>query len=326
MRNVRTTACLLGGALAIPATAWCQVEQGIAQDYPGDEGIESHPNVVFVEDFEGSSINEVVSHWSDVARQQNLSFSSDVPAGSGGGQSLRGGPANGGPSLYKNLGQGYDTLYLRYYGKFDPSCSTVHHYSWVGGHNPPTTYPWPRAGQKPSGTTHFSTGIEPFQNEWQWDYYTYWQDMGCWGSDTSSQCHGNRFLYNAPRPAAERGEWFSWELMVKVNTPASSSNGEQAFWIDGEKFGHMGQGFPNITRTADKWTPDPDGSPFPGFRWRSTEDLKINYIWLENYLSEDTVCSANFDHVVAATEYIGPMRSVDDQSSAPRPPSNLQVD
>jgi hypothetical protein len=315
---------VLGSLLLASPAALGQPEQGIAWNFPGDQGIASHPSVVFVEDFEASSVSGVVSRWNDVARQSNLSLSTDVPSGSGGTRSLRSTGAGGGPSLYKLLTAGYDTLYLRFYGKFDQQCADVHHYTWMGGHNPGTTYPWPRAGQKPSGTTHFSTGVEPFSTEWQWDYYTYWQDMGCWGSNTSTQCHGNRFLYNAPRPAAVRGQWFSWELMVKLNTPASSSTGEQAFWINGQKYGHMGPGFPNITQSGDKWTPSPSGQPFPGFRWRSTESLKINYVWLENYVDQDTGCSVNFDHVVAATEYIGPMRpSGSTVQRTPNPPTTL---
>jgi hypothetical protein len=42
-----------------------------------------------------------------------------------------------------------------------------------------------------------------------------------------------------------KGAWLCIDLMVKMNSPVSSFNGEQAFWVDGEKKNHLGPGFPN---------------------------------------------------------------------------------
>jgi hypothetical protein len=39
-------------------------------------------------------------------------------------------------------------------------------------------------------------------------------------------------------------------------------------------------------------------------RWRSDENLKVNWLWLQNY-SDNLSTSVKFDHVVAATSYIG---------------------
>jgi hypothetical protein len=311
--------------LLVASTSVWGVEYGIAVDYPGDVGIESHPAVVFVEFFEQASIEDMAAGWDEVQRQQYMEFSPDVPPLSTGGQSLTGPGTDSGPGLYRRVLPGYEQLYLRFYGKFDSACVENHHYSWIGGHNPPTAWPWPRAGQKPAGDSHFSTGAEPFSG-WEWDFYTYWHEMGCWGSDHTTQCHGNVFLYQVARPPAKRGEWFCWEVMLKLNSPPSEHNGEQAFWIDGERWAHYGPGFPNYGYSGtDKFWPDPAGDPFPGFQWRTVGELLINYIWIYNYVDTDPGCRAWFDHVVAATEYIGPMVDGSPDTTPPQPPANLVV-
>ena len=61
------------------------------------------------------------------------------------------------------------------------------------------------------------------------------------------------------------------------------------------------------------------GEPFEGFRWRSNTDLKINFLWLLHYVTENParqnkVAKPNpinrvwFDDIVVSTEYIGPIR------------------
>lgn len=307
-------------ALAVYFQIPAQVEYGIAAGYPNDIGIDGHPDVVFTEDFEEASISDMQGRWSDegeVQRGEYMAFSDDVPAYSGGNQSLTAPGNEEGPGLYRRLtgeGTGYTCLYLRFYGKLDVACDEIHHYSWIGGHNPSTRWPNPRAGNKPAGDSHFSSGAEPGAEGW--DFYTYWKGMGCWGSE-NGECHGNSFLWENPKPEVKKGEWFCWEMMIKVNDPPDSSNGEQAFWINGVKYAHFGPGFPNYAYTGtDRWGEDANGSPWPGFQWRTVEDLKVNYIWIYNYVHDDA-CRAWFDDVVAATSYIGPMVN-DEQSMIPR--------
>ena len=55
---------------------------GLAAKYPGDVGIEKDPDVVFVEDFEGS-VDEICSHWEDTRGRDIMSTSTEVPPGSG---------------------------------------------------------------------------------------------------------------------------------------------------------------------------------------------------------------------------------------------------
>jgi hypothetical protein len=104
------------------------------------------------------------------------------------------------------------------------------------------------------------------------------------------------------------------ELMVQVND-LGQSNGEQAFWIDGrlvrdngQIISHLGPGYPNGSWLRDKWSPDPAGEPFEGFRWRTAADLLVNYVWLYVYTEEDSYdIPVWYDDVVGATSYIGPL-------------------
>ena len=61
------------------------------------------------------------------------------------------------------------------------------------------------------------------------------------------------------------------------------------------------------------------GQPFDGFRWRTDEQLKVNFFWLLFYVTENAARQNKvenpaptnrvwFDDVVVASEYIGPAR------------------
>jgi hypothetical protein len=61
------------------------------------------------------------------------------------------------------------------------------------------------------------------------------------------------------------------------------------------------------------------GTPFEGFNWRTNTDLKINFFWLLHYVTPEALRRNKiadvekenrvlFDHIVVATEYIGPIR------------------
>jgi len=77
--------------------------EGIAALYPGDVGIENHPDVILVEKFEEATLTELFNRWTDILNGAAMSFSSDVPAGSPGSRSLNiprvGGGGNNPPSL-----------------------------------------------------------------------------------------------------------------------------------------------------------------------------------------------------------------------------------
>jgi len=297
--------------------ARADVEYGLAARYTNDLGIDSDPAVVFTESFEESSVDEMLDLWEDVSGSDIMTFSPDVPPESGGAQSLF---LSSGGHLYTRLLPGYDHLYIRFYTKFDPSCSTIHHFMHTGGYNPSTRWPQGGAGERPAGDERWTTGIEPHGESWAWDFYAYWMHMR---TNPGGRFWGNSFSGRPSPFTITRGEWICVEVMVKMNDPVESYNGEQAFWINGEKKNHLGEGFPRGEWIWDGFYPDPSCEPsgpcdplgsgtpccqdFEGFQWRSTQDLNINFLWLLHYVDADPDCEVWFDDVVVAGEYIGPM-------------------
>jgi hypothetical protein len=265
--------------------------------------------IIFQEDFEAATIAEMITKWDEAKNSAGMSFSSDVPEGSPGSQSLvmtyAGGQHTGG-HLYKMFPEGHDSLFARFYVKFEAVHSPVHHFVHMGGYYPPTTWPQGGAGTRPVGNERFTTGIEPIGDSWSWDFYTYWMHMR--GYADPGYFWGNTFHPDPPAPVI-RGEWTCVELMMKVNDPVNSYNGEQAFWINGEKIQHLGEGFPNGYWVWDKFYPHPDSSAFEGFQWRNDARLNVNFFWLLYYMTGETdqMERVYFDDVVVSTTYIGPM-------------------
>lgn len=289
--------------------------QGIAAQHPGDQGIESDPKVIFTEMFEEASVSALLQRWNDSSGSGIFSFTGDIPAGSTGIRSLLmthvGGQGTGG-YLYRLLLPGYNKLYLRYYVKFDPACRPIRHFPWLGGYNPPSSWPLGGAGTRPTGTDRFTSGVETSESAWRWDFYTYWMEMHSDGANY----WGNDFINDSTYTVA-KGEWICVEFMLQLNSPTTSRSGEQALWINGQPryaggqlVSHQGPGFPNGNWVADSFYPNAAGTPFEGFRWRSIDALNINFLWLEFYITDSPTGATSrvwFDHVVVATDYIGPI-------------------
>jgi len=301
-----------------------QVVQGIAQQYPCDVGIQNDPAVVFTENFEENSIGTMAARWNDNDNTGGMSFTTDVPATSSGTHSLQmtavGGSTSGG-YLYKNFAPAsYDTLYVRYYVKFPSNFPGLHHLVTMGGRNPASNFPIGSAGTQPTGSDRFSSSVEPSGSPFVWDFYTYWMNMRSWNG---SQYFGNGFN---PSPAVPLtlNTWFPIEFMIKMNTPVTSLNGEQAVWIDGVLRQHLAEGSPLGSWSSDEFFPSPSGSPFEGFQWRSTTALSINYLWFQYYHEtggNGVTDRLTFDDLVVATQYIGPMVACGSQGGDTTPPT-----
>jgi hypothetical protein len=300
---------------------------GIAALYPGDVGIENHPDVILAERFE-DALSSVLGRWTDVLNGTAMSLASDVPAGSTGTKSLTipwvGGGVNDGGHLYKQLATPIDdVLYVRYYIKYPTSGTYDHTGIWMGGNNPASSWPNPQAGVKPAGNDRFIAAAEQNNEFGRFDHYNYWMNMRQSGD---GQYWGN-LLLNNPNVKATEGQWVCVEHMVKLNDPASS-NGEHAIWLNGVKVSHLGQGFPNGSWSGGIFTQSTSGTPFEGFRWRNTSALKLNWLWLQVYAPDDpSGVSANikFDHVVAATNYIGCLTSGGGGGDAIAPTTSLSA-
>lgn len=302
-----------------------QTEIGIAALYPGDVGIENHSAVIFTEQFEEASIGDVVARWGDAKNPASMLFTTDVPPGTPAGHALSipwvGGGVNDGGHLYKVLNPGVDdTLYVRYYVKYPIDGTFAHSGIWVGGYNPRSPWPNPQAGVLPNGDDRFSAVGEQNNLTNAFEHYDYWMGMH---HNEGGPYWGN-LLLNNPSVQATRGQWVCVEQMVKLNNPTWASNGEHALWLNGVKVSHLGLGFPNGFWEGGIFTQNPSGSPFEGFRWRSTSALNINYLWLQNYSPLDPPGFSGtilYDHVVVARSYIGCLGSpVTEPPDAPRNP------
>jgi hypothetical protein len=293
---------------------------GIAARYPGDRGIENDPRVIFVEHFDAGSLDAIVKRWDTAPARETMSLTDDVPAASADRTSLLvthvGGQGTGG-QLYRRLTPGFEQVFARFYVKFDPAAAPIHHFgTHLGGFNPPTPWPQGGAGTRPRGDERFTTGVEPYGGDWAWDFYTYWQGMHIHGD---GRYWGTTFLAGAKKPPVERGQWICVEMMVKLNKPATESNGEQAFWIDGQLWRaggqivtHFAPGRPKGHWTGGWWTPQAaNDQTFEGFRWRTSEELLINYVWTYVYITaadRGHVTKVWFDNIVVARQYIGPIK------------------
>ena len=265
--------------------------------------------IIFQENFEAGTIQEIVKNWNNSRNTKGMSLSEDVPKNSQGTQSLimTHNPGNDvGGYLYKMLPEGYNTLFARFYVKFCANHSQVHHFVFMGGYNPPTTWPQGGAGVKPEGNERFTTGIESVGGKWSWDFYSYWMHMRACARP--NYFWGNIFNPNPPAPI-NRDEWICVELMMKLNDPVDSFNGEQAFWLNGKKIHQLGEGFPNGYWVWDKFYSNPDSLPFEGFQWRNSEKLKLNFFWLLYHMTDGVTGKSDtiwFDDIVISTNYIGP--------------------
>ncbi|MCF6224639.1 MAG: hypothetical protein L3J34_13075 [Flavobacteriaceae bacterium] len=273
------------------------LDHGVIEEIPKGK-------IIFREDFEASSVDKIITHWDDTKNAKDMSLNNDTPIKSKGKQSLKmtyKPEVNTGGHLFKSFPVGYDSLYARFYVKFLTQESKVHHLIKLGGYNPPTTYPQGRAGIRPNGEDWVISGIEPLDNTW--GFYTYWMHML---GKPPNKYWGNTFR---PSPLKEIpiNKWICVEFMLKMNDPVNEYNGEQAFWINGKKILHLGKGFPLLEGGGNRFE-NSKGNPFEGFQWRKDKELKLNFFWLNYYMTkgvEGEIDEILFDDIIISTSYIG---------------------
>lgn len=271
--------------------------EGLAAKAAPGEPLDSHPAVIFVENFER---NDFRSRWDETrdAGGRVLSLVPVEPAAPGLGEQCLKVTA----TLGANTGGGMtkwfepaDRLFVRFYVKFDAGCDYVHHFvtlranrslkgqdRWSG---------FGGAGLKPDGDGRFSTALEPWGNwgRWpapgRWNFYSYWHEMN---AAPDGKFWGNSFKPEE-QPDIDKERWICAEFMLQHNTPGKP-DGEQAFWIDGQLRGH-----------------------WKGINWRTSPTLKANALTLESYVTDRWTKNRTnivfFDELVIAREYIGPSKS-----------------
>ncbi len=325
-----------------------QGNTGIASQFPGDSNINSHPAVIAVEDFEtGETIADLRRNhiWTDINNKDNkaIKFDSLTPPRSTGTRSIKITATRGqntGGHLFASLPRGYDQLHTRFYVRFAPDAGPMSHFVLMCATADPKPWFVGKAGVRPPGDAYFITNIDARMGDditkpsGFWHFYTYWHKMHSHENEDGSgdKCFGNDFTQKdeekAPIP---RGKWICVEFMMKANSAPDKYDGEQAFWIDGKLIQWLRKGAPNGTWLRDTlFTHGPANTnpqPFEGFNWRNTNNLKINQLFLSLFVSDNAFkntakrvldnpdlkinpnqLSANFDHVVLATQYIGPIQ------------------
>jgi hypothetical protein len=267
-------------------------QQGIAAQYPGDEGIERDPRVLFVEDFETGEVKDLAGRWGIAAHSENMAFVEEGHAGTPGRRSLK--IAHNG-YLFTHV-RGADTMFARFYVKFHEKTGYLHHFVQLLADEPPT--PWPKggAGLRPDGDKKFTTELGPWGRDGKvpppgmLHFYSYWHEMK---PDGHGDYWGKLFEEDKQEPL-QPGRWYCLEMMLKANSKPELADGEHAFWVDGQKI-----------------------AEFKGIRWRTSDALKINTFWLNYYITDfaakanhdvatDRVNEVWFDDIVVATDYIGP--------------------
>ncbi len=303
---LRPIICLLTVSILLPFEA----DAGIAEEYPGDTGIEIDSRVLFAENFE-SGLDTLLSRFTGYA-DSAFTFSSDRPLDSAGTTSLLIHPKGG--SLFRLLPTEYDQLYIRYYIKY---LGFDYHHSgiYAGGYWPRSSTPLGDAGLKgirPDGSRLIHIGLEP--QGWskrntdsaRLDTYVAWIDMP--GQKIGGGWWGRNFVRDLRIPVRP-GIWQCIELMIKLNSSATAHDGELAIWIDGVLLAHFKPGFPSgqFHPYSGDWEMYPAGPGFPGLQWRDMTDYGLNWIKIQNYDDVGAPTDLLVDDLVVATDYVGPI-------------------
>jgi hypothetical protein len=281
--------------------------QGIALQYPNDQGIEADPRVIFADDFESyGSAGDLDGRWDAVYNMTGLTTTAaNVYAGN---QALEfTAPVQGNElsnGVAKVLASELDQLYLRYYSKYDTSFDIVgssHNGGGISAHYFVNGNATP--GVPANGTNKFLIEFENWRGEasamtpGEQNIYIYhpeqrdnygdhfFPDGRVLPNTSIPNDFGSEFVA-MPNITPELGRWYSFEVMLKANTPGTR-DGRITCWIDGQMI-------------AD----------FPNLRLRDVASLKIDRFGLSLHFGANPNALTHkwYDNVVAATAYIGPMR------------------
>jgi hypothetical protein len=309
-----------GGSAGTASTS----EPTLSDDYPGDVGLEGDPDVVWAEAFEQASVEEFLERYDSYQNAGGMLLDASTPAGSSGQTSLRLTSIASGENatdFYKNLGDGYEELFVRYYARYEANAPWHHTGVWIGGYAPASDWPNPQAGLRPNGDDRFSVSLEPMGRgpPPRLDFYNYWSTMHSWMEEPMGDTayYGNSLIH-APSLVA-RDAWQCIELHIKLNPdPATSAGAELALWVEDELIVRFTDEGPLGYWIRDKFCPDaavgtectdyrpaePDLVPLD-LRFRSSDALKLNALWPQNYITDEGGGSVWYDDLVLATRRIG---------------------
>jgi hypothetical protein len=310
---------------------------GLSAKYPGDQGIDKDPAVLFHSDFEDD-----LAGWSSYTKDpERISVRSDPKSAHGGKKFLRAtvtktmlqGPA--GPyvaaAAHYNFAKPTDIVYWRFYARFVGASAPPHHWVRVGAGVPDYNLDG-LANTVPPGDKGFWFDFDA-KDAGTFNFYAYWYKMrsgrcndgtaipGCAGDQGTTYYYGNNFNPANQTPFA-RDQWLCLEMMGKANT-VGQSDGELAYWKEDALVGEYKPGTPR-----GRWLRDnfftwgqyfKDEQDFEGFDFRSSADVKFKRVVLDAYYELGSLTQREkdlgvafpeaqqieYDDVVVATERIG---------------------
>ena len=294
-----------------PSAALPEGNTGIGSKHPGDVGIGADSDVIFADDFESYPTNsqgpDINKRWDAVYQNQYVGIATDAANVHGGKQALEltlpQGTAELSDGTDKILTDEQDTLYLRYYSKFEPPFDVVgssHNGSSISAHYFNGNMATP--GVPADGTNKFLVNLENWRGDattpspGQLNVYVYHPEQrsaygdhffptGLVDPNTSIPFDFGPNFVSRPDVIPELGRWYCYEYMVRANTPGKR-DGRIAIWLDGKV-------------VAD----------FGNLRFRDVATLKINRFGLSFHIKSNPSGEAKKwnDDVVAAKSYIGPV-------------------
>lgn len=283
---------------------------GIASKYPGDFGIADDPDVIFFDDFEGyAQPADLWTRWDNVYQENLIRFAAEPGNVFAGGKSLEFTVPQQDAELSnatdKIVSPERDELYLRYYSKFQAPFDVVgssHNGSSISAHYFMNGNATP--GVPADGTNKFLVAYENWRGEvtdpspGRLNVYVYHPEQ--------RSNYGDHFFPTGevtpyspdpfdfgpdftpmPDVIQDLDRWYCYEYRVKANTPGQR-DGQITLWLDG-------------VMVAD----------FKNLRFRDIASLTIDRFQLSFHIGSNPNGETKkwFDNVVAATRYIGPMKT-----------------
>jgi hypothetical protein len=281
---------------------------GIAADYPGDLGIEDHPDVILADGFEDYTVpDDLYARWDAVYQVDQIAFATGEGDVFTGAQSLQFTVPQQENELSNAvdamLAEERDTLYLRYLAKFQPPYDVVgssHNGSMISAHYFIDGQATP--GVPADGSNKFLVNLEHWRGEVETpspgllNLYVYHPEQRSQYGDhffpsgvvlpnSSKPFDFGPDFVSRPEVPGTLDTWTCYEYMVHANTPGQR-DGRVTVWVDG-------------ALVAD----------FPNLRFRDVESLRLDRFGLSFHIGSNTAGESRrwYDNVVAATSYIGPV-------------------
>jgi hypothetical protein len=208
--------------------------RGIAGRYPGDQGIANDAAVLFHDDFESGI---PADRWDMVYHRQSIRLADEPQHVHGGARSLELTVPRQGDEvsneLVKRLGDGHDTVFLRYYSKFDAGFDQVgssHNGGLLAAIAPGVPFATP--GVRANGRNKFSASFENWRGQRETlspgqsnvycyhphqrsDYGDHFFPSGAVLPFTSQPGDFGGHFVSRPELTPELGRWYCYEFMLR---------------------------------------------------------------------------------------------------------------